>query len=102
MEPVFPFLEARKTSINQMKPLKGLEDVHEPIGLQKDKSADDSRAVLDEIVTGEACSPLRESPLRAFKITLERMVMYGSPGCKACENRTAGHPQLCCITRNPG
>ena len=91
-ELVFPFAIARKTSINQMKPLASPSDVRLPADLPWGDEAGDAPPALGPVAPGP--TPVA----KGFQITPLRLFRYGETvGCKACERRqpSLGHTRDC-------
>ena len=84
-ELIFPFAEARKASINQMRPLSGPSDYRLPAGLPWAKEAADAPAAVDAVAPKPTPKPVLASG-KAFRITPARRIQFGGTvGCKACD-----------------
>ena len=91
-ELVFPFAEARKVSINQMRPLSSPADMKLPSQLPWSDEAADAPAAV------EAVAPPPAPVAKRFRITPFRIIQHkGTVGCRACEllDPKRGHTRGC-------
>ena len=94
-ECVFPFLEARKTSLRQMKDID-LINQEPPVAAAlpwEDHGVDGGSAGAasssDKPAANKSADApqLAKPPIPFFRITWDRCLQYKSPGCKACEKQ---------------